>query len=311
MSEKDERGVLITGVNGFVGGHLVDELAEAGHIVFGAGREPEANDQIVSQLQHYWQADLMEPRDCRHIEWEKISSVIHLAGLAAVGPSFDNPQLYHDVNTGVIRNIFEAAELAGVKPRVIAISTGAVYGRTDGPVTEDSPAGPGSPYAESKLAAEAIVSEYRAKGFDNSVNVRPFNHAGPGQKPGFLIPDLGYQIAAGDDPVKAGNLSSSRDYTDVRDVARAYRLLVEAPQLKHDVYNVCSGSSVKGEDIFDMLRKAADKPNLQVELAQDKLRASDDDIIVGSNQRLQGETGWQPEISIDQTIEDFYESIES
>jgi len=309
MKTESPQNVLITGINGFVGHHLTEELASAGHNIYGASREGELSDKLADKLTAYYTVDLSERSQCDSIDWSQINSVVHLAGLAAVGPSFDNPKLYHDVNVGIARNLFESAKAAGVHPRIIAISTGAVYGHTDGAVTESTQLQPGSPYAESKLEAEKIVSKYRAEGFDNSVSVRPFNHVGPGQGPGFLVPDLGYQIAEGKNPIKAGNLSSSRDYTDVRDVVRAYRLLAEAPKLHHEVYNVCSGTSIKGETIFELFKKTASKLDLKVEVTQSKLRANDDDIIVGSNKRLHDETGWQPEISIEQTIKDFYDSI--
>lgn len=309
MSKHKSLGILVTGVNGFVGGHLVAELVASNHRIYGASREDQARDEIAEHLSDYWHVDLVNASDCQKIDWSDIDAVVHLAGLANVGASFDNPELYQKVNIGVVENLFESAQSADANPRVIAVSTGAVYGRTDGPVTEDSPTEPGSPYAESKLAAEKVVQDYRSRGFANSVNVRPFNHAGPGQAPGFLIPDLGYQIANGDDPIQAGNLSSSRDYTDVRDVVRAYRLLAEADTLPHDTHNICSGSSVKGEVIFDLLRKAAGKPELEVVVAQQKLRANDEDIIVGSHERLSADTNWQPEIPIEKTIQDFMDSI--
>lgn len=311
MSENEYSGVLVTGVNGFVGEHLVAELANNGHEVYGLGRELQGdiNPLISDRLAAYWQVDMMDLSAFEAIEWDKITAVIHLAGYAAVGESFKKPDEYMDVNTGVMRNLFEAALAHDAFPRVISISTGAVYGSTDGATTEDTPLNPGSPYAKSKIAAEEILMEYREKGFSDSVNVRPFNHIGPHQKPGFLVPDMGYQIAQGKDPITAGNLESYRDYTDVRDVARAYRLLVEAKVLRHAVYNVCSGHTRQGQEMFELLRSAANKPNLRVVTTQDKLRNNDDDRVVGSHDRLTSETGWQLEVPIEQTVQDFYDSI--
>lgn len=297
--------ILVTGLNGFVGRHLLRELKSAGHLVYGVSREPSSSEDIQASLEAYWQVDLTDLQQLAQIDWSSIDSVIHLAGLAAVGPSFDNPQLYHDVNVGIIENLFKSAEASGAKPRIISVSTGAVYGRVEGPVTEDSAINPGNPYGESKVAAEKVVLDYREKGFADSINVRPFNHAGPGQALGFLIPDLGSQLVAGDDPIQAGNLTSSRDYTDVRDVVRAYRMLAEKPSLEFEVYNLCSGKAVRGETIFDILKSATQREQATLSIDGSKLRSTDEDIIVGSNQRISDEIGWQPEIPLSKTIQDY------
>ena len=206
--------------------------------------------------------------------------------------------------------MFDAATLADSHPRIVAISTGAVYGRSDGPVTEDSELKPGSPYAESKLEAEAIVLGYRQRGFADAINVRPFNHIGPNQGKGFAIPDFGYQIV---DPlaeeIRVGNLDSERDFTDVRDVVRAYRLLIEEAELKHDVYNVCSGRSRRIGDLLELELKAAGREDLPVVQDDSLGRPNDEDIIVGSRDRITEETSWAPQIPIEQTIQDFMDSI--
>lgn len=310
MEKLESQNVLITGVNGFVGHHLVEELVGAGHKVYGASREPELSAELAGKVEHYWQVDLMQLGDTRRIDWSAINSVIHLAGLAAVGASFDDPDLYRRVNTGIITNLFEAASSRGVHPRIVSISTGAVYGRTDGPVTEESEINPGSPYAQSKLDAEELVSSYRQQGFPDAINVRPFNHIGPNQGKGFAIPDFGYQIVdPGAEEIRVGNLDSERDFTDVRDVVRAYRLLVEAPQLKYSVYNVCSGVSRRIGDLLELELKAAGRPDMPIVHDDSLGRPNDEDVIVGSRDRLTAETGWEPKIPIERTIQDFVDSI--
>lgn len=303
--------ILVTGASGFVGGHLVAELAGAGHKVIGVGRETEINNGVAEKLYNYTAIDLTSPDQVMSIDFKPIDTVIHLAGLASVGPSFDNPELYMTVNVESLRNLFESANSQSCFPRLIAISSGAVYGRSDQTITEESPLRPSSPYAKSKIEAEKLLIYYRDHGFSDAINVRPFNHIGPGQAPGFLVPDLGEQLVRSDNPIKAGNLNSSRDYTDVRDVVRAYRMLAEAENLNFDTYNVCSGKSTSGNQIFEMLKVATNRPDAKLEIDQSKLRITDDDVIVGSNQRINKDIGWQPKIALQQTLNDYIKSINS
>jgi GDP-4-dehydro-6-deoxy-D-mannose reductase len=161
------------------------------------------------------------------------------------------------------------------------------------------------------LLMEQTAEQLRADGLDCIV-VRPFNHIGPGQEPGFLLPDLYEKISRAlksNEVVEVGNLKTKRDYTDVRDVVRAYADLAEADVLDNDLYNVCSGKSITGEQILEQILNLMDaKDKVEIKINQAFIRVNDPMDLFGSNSRLRQETGWEPQIKIEQTIKDFVES---
>lgn len=305
--------IIVTGVNGFVGAHLVHELREQGYDVLGVGREAEINPAIQSELDGYIQCDLANYEEVGQLPLSQAKAVINLAGLAAVGPSFDQPDLYMKINTAVLDTVCKAAiEQSASNLRIISISSGAVYGSQQPmPLTEDSKLDPNSsPYAASKIAMEELSLKYRAEGLD-CVVARPFNHIGPGQMEGFLLPDLYKKIAdlrADGGKLLVGNLTTRRDYTDVRDVVKAYISLVTAETLNNGVYNVCSGRSLSGEEILALLLKELGHEDITPEVDPSLFRPSDAPELYGSNDRLHNDTGWQPVIPIEQTIRDFVAS---
>lgn len=308
---KSKQTILVTGINGFVGEHLTNELVSCGHEVVGTGIQEQASDKINQKLKSYVKADLTNPSDVDQLNWDDIDSVIHLAGLSDVGASFGRAQLYMHINTAVIVELFESAMRANKFPRVIAVSTGAVYKPSDECITEDFPTQSTSPYGASKLASEHVVDYYRNRGFEDATSVRPFNHIGPGQGTGFIVSDLASQIHEADngDEIKVGNLLTSRDYTDVRDVVRAYRMLCEADSLNNNLYNICSSKSVKGTEIFAGLVEASGKTDIRSESEVTKLRPTDVAFVCGSNQRIKEDAGWEPEIPLEQTLADVIKSL--
>ncbi len=303
--------VLVTGVNGFVGKHLVRELVNRGDKVVGIGREASPAPEIKELLDGYQACDLMDKEAVAKLPLEGIDGVISLAGLARVGDSFSDPGKYEAVNVGVLTNLLQVLVDKNLKPRVIAVSTSTLYDPAEPlPLTEESKlAKDASPYAISKLLMEQAVGDFRAKGLDIII-VRPFNHIGPGQEEGFLVPDLfaKLQVAkATGRPIKVGNLSSKRDYTDVRDVVLAYADLAHAKELKHDIYNICSGKSVAGQEILDQFLNLMGV-SVKVEADPALMRPNDNPDLFGSFKRLHSETGWQPEISLEKTLKDFVAS---
>ena len=164
-----------------------------------------------------------------------------------------------------------------------------------------------SPYAKSKLAMEKAVLGYRSHGLDVIV-ARPFNHIGPGQGPGFLLPDLAAQLMAGS-VVQVGDLSTSRDYTDVRDVVRAYLDLATTKKLSSDIYNICSGKPIKGSKILTMLATEMKKGQYKTVVDRARIRPDDPNKIFGSYELIKKDTGWKPTIKLEQTIADFVNSL--
>ena len=307
--------VLVTGVNGFVGKHIVPELKSRGHEVIGLAHSGPADERISGLLSEYYECDLTKPDEVAKLPLDTINAVINLAGLANVGESFADPEKYKDVNVGILKVLGEALVAMKSGARVIAVSTGAVYDSNQPlPLRETSKTIlDGSPYAISKLLMEETAEELRNDGLD-CVVVRPFNHFGPGQLPGFLIPDLYQKIMHAKEnrePVKVGNLATRRDYTDVRDIVKAYTDLALAETLGFDTYNVCSGKSRSGQEILDYMLEGLGASELEIEIDQSFIRPSDPPDLRGSYARLKEETGWEPVIPFGQTIKDLikYNSV--
>jgi GDP-4-dehydro-6-deoxy-D-mannose reductase len=297
--------VLVTGINGFVGQHLAKELFKDGYEVVGIGG-PQGNHEQPEFISKYIVVDLMDPEALNSLDLTDIGGVVHLAGLAAVGPSFASPLQYIETNIGIETNLFETAIKQSVYPKFVVVSSGSLYDPTASlPLDEHSNVVPNSPYAVSKIGQEQMAAYYVSRGF-KVVIARPFNHIGPGQNLGFIVPDLTHQAVAFEnadlDRITVGNLDAKRDYTDVRDIARAYRLLLEKGQ-SSETYNICTGRSVSGHEILQQILDTAD---VHPEITQDpaKMRPSDAPDIYGDCSKLNRDTGWQSEISLAQTITD-------
>lgn len=301
--------VAISGVNGFVGRCLAKSLHDMDVNVIGIGHNEHPNPSIKDCLCEYCSADLSE----RWPNISRVDAVINLAGLAAVGASFDNPQKYIQTNTAIVTNMCEYyIANKSDKPRLVIVSSGAVYsGEQSMPISEENGIlDPKSPYALSKIMNEDQAQYYRNRGLD-CVVARPFNHIGIGQNKGFILPDL-YDRVINLQPrettIKTGNLETERDYTDVRDIARAYGYIALKDTLSYHLYNVCSGNSFTGKEILDTILSETDKSNISYDVDPALLRPKDINKIVGDSTRLQKDTGWRPEIDIHQTIRDFIDS---
>jgi GDP-4-dehydro-6-deoxy-D-mannose reductase len=296
--------ILVTGVNGFVGPHLVKELTDHDIHVVGIGGPKGASTTLPSE--EYITVDLNDAEAVKHLDFTSVDAVIHLAGLAAVGPSFDRPLEYIRTNMGLEVNLFEAAIGQDAKPKFLIISSGSLYDpKASLPLDETSSVIPSSPYAISKLGQEQLAQYYGIRGFE-CIIARPFNHIGPGQGLGFIVPDLMKQIVAVKkgtiQEVSVGNLDAQRDYTDVRDIVRAYRLLLEKGRAG-EIYNICSGKAVSGHD---MLAKIVETVGVDPKITQDpaKMRPSDAPIIYGNRQKITADTGWEPTIDLTTTLQD-------
>ena len=297
--------VLITGANGFVGNHLSEELSEHGYKVSGVGGSI-GSSKKSPHLTDYTVLDLSDKDQASKLDLTNVGSIVHLAGLAAVGPSFDNPMSYININMGIEINLFETALAQKARPKFLIISSGGVYSvNSQMPLRESSAVEPNSPYSVSKLGQEQIATYYKGRGFETLV-VRPFNHIGPGQNLGFIASDLAKQLAEIENGAKnellVGNLDVKRDYTDVRDIVRAYRLLLEKG-VPGELYNVCSGKPYSGHEILDGLARFSKiKPNIVLDSA--RMRPYDSPMIYGSNNKINKHTGWKPSIKITDTLKD-------
>jgi GDP-4-dehydro-6-deoxy-D-mannose reductase len=226
-----------------------------------------------------------------------------------VAESWVAPQRTFAVNADGTLNVLDGARRLSSPPRVLVVSSAEVYGKVDAtqlPIGEDAPLRPVTPYAASKVAAEFVgLQAYLGSGIP-VVRVRPFNHVGPGQAAAFVVRELAGRIAAaerdGQRTLAVGNLTPERDFTDVRDVVRAYRLLI-ATGTAGEVYNVCSGRAVA---VALLARRLLELAGADLELVTDPdlVRAVDLPVLLGDNTRLREATGWQPEIPLDTTLAD-------
>lgn len=292
---------LITGAGGFVGQHLADHLRRSGDDVALTDRSTDGLDILDAPA-------LLER--FRSITPEV---VYHLAGASDVGGSWLTPQITFRANAEGTLNVLWAAREAGVE-RILAVGSADVYGKVrpeELPLTELSPLRPVSPYAASKAAADTVAQQAHLGFGQQVVRARPFNHLGPGQATRFVAPALAERIArnelTGADKLQVGNLSPRRDFTDVRDVVRAYRLLVERGE-GGEVYNVCSGEAI---EIGDLARRMLALSTVHQELVSDPelARPVDIPVLLGDASKLRERTGWQPEIPLDTTLADLLDDM--
>lgn len=298
--------ILITGGTGFVGTHLIRHLnpGKANIIVLASGRSPSQAEPGVE----LHKMDIRNRQGVRTIiHLFRPSKIFHLAGISKVDLSWSDPRLTFEVNVLGAQNLFEAALGLDPPPRVLNVSTAQVYARSDGVLTEASPVGPDNPYAASKAMAELLLVQYRNCTAGGIITARSFNHTGPGQSPNFVLPSIASQLAEIEEglrppKLKLGNLDIVRDFTDVRDVVRAYDLLLERGKTG-EVYNVCSGCPVRLSDILDKFLELCPVA-VDVEAQPGLIRSNEIARIIGDRTKISAHTDWNPQISLQQTIED-------
>jgi GDP-4-dehydro-6-deoxy-D-mannose reductase len=283
----------LTGGSGFVGAWLQQHLADAGDSVVAPGPELDVLDS--SSLE----ADVRDSAP---------EVVYHLAALTHVGRSWEDPVATFQVNAVGTLNLLEAASRCPDPPTVVLISSAEVYGPApDGtPLTEEAELRPFTPYAVSKVAAEYLGVQAHLGRHLRVVRARPFNHVGPGQSDDFVVSALARRMveaeAQGGGTVPVGNLGASRDFTDVRDVVRAYRLLA-LHGTAGDVYNVCSGSAITIASLADQMASTLDV-EIKLEPDPELFRPVDVPVLLGDATHLVAVTGWKPEIPLETTLRD-------
>jgi GDP-4-dehydro-6-deoxy-D-mannose reductase len=285
---------LVTGGKGFVGKWLVEHLRDSGDEVVVIDKETD-----VANAQEIGPAIVNAAPDV----------VYHLAALSHVGESWDSPSEVLRVNVLGTAEVLAATRRSGGDTKVIVISSAEVYGSIAPemlPVDETAPVAPVTPYAASKAAAEQVALQ-AWRGYGQPVVVaRPFNHVGPGQAPSFAVSALSRRIVeaalSGAPTIAVGTLSTRRDFTDVRDVVRAYRGLAEvgAPG---EIYNVCSGRDVAILDIAEALLKLS-SADLKLVTDESLVRPVDVPVLCGDPTRISELAGWKPEIPLEETLRD-------
>jgi len=294
---------LVTGATGFAGGHLLERLAAGGaavHAIARAGGQPPLPRPGVR-----WSVVDLLDRDAvrRALEAARPSVIYHCAGFAHVQDAWKAPANPLRVNVLGTHYLLEGCRDLGLTCRVFVTGSAQIYAPSVAAIAEDDRLAPDNPYGISKLAQELTAA---ASG-SSVLLARPFNHAGPRQTPTYASSAFAHQIAGIEagraEPVlRVGNLDSRRDLTDVRDTVRAYQALAESG-VPLKPYNVCSGRAYSMREILDILLSLA-RVRVRVEIDPARLRPSDNPVILGSHARLTADTGWRPEIPIEQTLSD-------
>jgi len=302
---------LVTGASGFVGGHLTERLLAEGWEVWACTTASAASGRRTGAAFNAVVADLEVPEQAAEaVRVSQPDVIFHLAARAAVGPSHADPWATIRANVGMQTHVLEAIRHHRPTCAALVVGSGEVYGPArpeDLPLKEDAPLRPANPYAVSKLAQDFLGLQYHLSYGLRVVRVRPFNHLGPGQGPGFVAADFARQLVEAElgwreRRILVGNLEARRDFTDVRDVVRAYVALAQGAWWG-EVFNLASGVAVSIRQLLDLLLQETRVP-VTVEPDPQRLRPSDVPEFYGDAGRLRQAIGWQPQIPLQQTLRD-------
>jgi len=305
---------LITGITGFAGSHLAEHLMrQEGTEVFGLSLSGECLDDgsPICESVQVFACDIRDGDETiRLVKETHPDEIYHLAALAAVSSSWARPAETLTNNMVAQLNILEASLQLEPRPRVLIIGSSDEYGLVrpeELPVGENNPLRPGSPYAVSKITQDYLGYQYHLSYGLRVVRLRPFNHIGPRQRPGFVVPDFAKQIAEAEaglrEPVmQVGNLSAERDFSDVRDIVRGYYLALQRGE-PGEVYNLGSGEAHSIREILEQMLEMSEI-SIQVESDPARMRPSDVLTVVCDASRFRQRTGWEPQIPLWQTLQD-------
>lgn len=301
---------LIIGGAGFVGGYLIDHLRNTCKWSVSITKMPHEKITVPNDVTIY-DLDILNKDSIKELFHQtRPDYIFHLAAQSSVALSWKNPSLTIDVNIKGSINVLDAIrEIECYKPRILLIGSGEEYGnvkQNETPIRENTQLRPGNIYAATK-SCQSMIGTIYSNAYDMDIMmVRAFNHIGPNQAPIFVVSDFCKQVAAIEkglqEPIiRVGNLSAKRDFTDVRDVVRAYALLMEYGE-KGETYNVGSGKAIAIQDILDMILNNS-KVKINVEIDRRKFRPVDVPIIEADITKLIKQTKWQPLIPLSETIE--------
>ena len=299
--------VLIFGIGGFVGHYLAEEFHNAGYEVYGS-------DKVKTQsVQDYVIFDVAELMDTESIgtlvQKDAPDMIINLAAISSVGASWGIPQTTMMVNVVGALNIMEAAKNCSASPKVMFIGSSEEYVTISEPISEKTELDASNPYGISKITQERFAKLYRDRYGMKIYCVRPFNHTGAGQRDSFVLPSFCKQVAEIEKSgkpgvIKVGNLTVQRDFSHVKDIVRAYRLIIESDNCEV-VYNVGSGKSYPLKEILDYIVGLSSQ-RIEVEADPERFRPSDQPVICCDHRLITKELGWEPEYTVFDALKEMY-----
>ena len=302
------KNVIIFGIGGFVGNYLAQEFLDHGYAV--CGSDIAENKNLDARVQFY-KADLLDAEQVLHlVQMVNPDIIVNLAAISSVGQSWTMPQTTIEVNVVGALNILEAARKQEKKPRVLFVGSSEEYEVQDADIDESVPLNANNPYGISKMTQESFAKLYR-ESYDMKVYcVRPFNHTGIGQKDSFVLPSFCKQVAEIEKmgrpgTIQVGNLSAIRDFSHVKDIVRAYRMIVESDNCER-IYNVGSGEAYSIREMLDYIISLCSQA-VMVEVDPARVRPVDTPRICCDNHLIREELGWQPEYSIRDAIKEMYQ----
>ena len=302
------RKVLIFGAGGFVGSYLCKEFLDNGYKVSGTDK---VEGVALSPEVDFYKADLMKNSDVEKLIYQiQPDIIVNLAAISSVGASWSMPQTTMAINVIGALNIMEAARKSEHKPKILFVGSSEEYVISEKPLDEKTQLNASNPYGISKVTQEQFAKLYREQYGLKIYCVRPFNHTGVGQRDSFVLPSFCKQVAeieksGNSGTIRVGNIRVKRDFSHVKDIVRAYRLIVESENCE-SIYNVGSGKAYSLEEILNYIIGLSSQ-KIDIVIDQNRFRPTDQSVICCNNNLIQKELGWKPEYTVFDALKEMFE----
>lgn len=300
--------VLIFGAGGFVGSYLCKEFLNNGYKV--SGTDKGEGSALPSEVDFY-RNDLMQANEVEKLIGQiQPDIIVNLAAISSVGASWNMPQATMAINVIGALNIMEAARKSEQKPRILFVGSSEEYVISENPLDENTQLNANNPYGISKVTQEQFAKLYREQYGLKIYCVRPFNHTGIGQRDSFVLPSFCKQVAGidksgKDGKIQVGNLKVKRDFSHVKDVVRAYRMIVESDNC-NQIYNIGSGNAYSLEDMLTYIIGLSNQ-HIVIEVDQNRIRPTDQPVICCDRSLIGKELGWEPQYNVYDALKEMYE----
>ena len=300
--------VLIFGAGGFVGSYLCKEFLNNGYKV--SGTDKGEGSALPSEVDFY-KTDLMQADEVEKLIGQiQPDIIVNLAAISSVGASWNMPQTTMAINVIGALNIMEAARKSEQKPKILFVGSSEEYVISENPLDENTQLNANNPYGISKVTQEQFAKLYREQYGLKIYCVRPFNHTGIGQRDSFVLPSFCKQVAeidksGKDGKIQVGNLKVKRDFSHVKDVVRAYRMIVESDNC-NQIYNIGSGNAYSLEDMLTYIIGLSDQ-NIEIEVDQNRIRPTDQLVICCDRSLIGKELGWKPQYDVYDALKEMFD----